>query len=309
MSGHYLVTGGAGFIGSHLCDALIAKGHRVSVLDDLSSGKRENLQEAVELIEGDCGDMLPIEALLNEISGVFHLAAIASVPQSLEHWSETSRVNQFAFITLLEALKLYKTPVVYASSAATYGDPDGSYLPIQETTPTIPLTPYGIDKLGCEQHARIATDQFDIPTMGLRFFNVYGPRQDPKSPYSGVISIFQDRLSQGKPVTIFGDGSQSRDFIYVADVVNHLMASMQRLQETPKPEAKVLNVCTGTQTTVLELAETMAEVGDYDLTVNHAPQRAGDIVHSLGAPELAQSVLEVKAGYDLRAGLAELLKR
>ncbi len=220
----YLVTGGAGFIGSHVCDALLARGARVRVLDDLSTGRRENVPAGAELLVGDAADPAVVRDATAGISGCFHLAAIASVARGVEDWLGTHRANLTATITILDALRGRDVPVVYASSAAVYGD--CPVRPIDEAAPLRPLSAYGADKLGCELHARVATHVHRVPTAGLRFFNVYGPRQDPRSPYSGVISIFCERVRSGRAVQIHGDGGQTRDFVFVADVVAALLAAM-----------------------------------------------------------------------------------
>jgi UDP-glucose 4-epimerase len=307
---HYLVTGGAGFIGSHLCEALLKGGHRLTVLDNLSTGKRENLPDNVHLIEGDAADRRVLSKMMPNVDGVFHLAAIASVQQSIEAWADTSHANQFATIALLEAISKRvggMIPFVYASSAAVYGDPDASYLPITESTHTLQLTPYGADKLGSEQHARIARHLFGIPTLGLRFFNVYGERQDPSSPYSGVISIFMDRLSQGQGITIFGDGQQTRDFIYVGDVVARLIAAMELLERGEQPKAHAINVCHGQATSLLELAGAIAKLHGITPNMTHAPARAGDIAHSLGDASVSHECLKCAATISLEEGLSRMI--
>jgi UDP-glucose 4-epimerase len=245
----YLVTGGAGFIGSHLVDALLARGDRVRVLDDLSTGKRENLDPRAALMVGDVADAALVASAMDDVDGCFHLAAVASVERGNRDWLGTHRTNLTGAITIFDAARRAKStgpiPVVYASSAAVYGDtPD---LPLAETAATRPLSAYGADKLGCELHGRVAHRVHGVRAIGCRFFNVYGPRQDPGSPYSGVISIFFDRIGRGQGVTIFGDGGQTRDFIYVADVVAALMAAMRRHDA----QASAFNVCTGRTTSVL----------------------------------------------------------
>lgn len=308
---HYLITGGAGFIGSHLCEALLAGGHSLSVLDNLSTGKLENIPSGVTLIEGDASDRRILPKLISSVDGVFHLAAVASVQQSIDDWSNTSRSNQFATIALLEAISQRsggRVPFVYASSAAVYGDPDAAYLPLKETTPTIPLTPYGVDKLGSEQHARIARHLFAIPTLGLRFFNVYGQRQDPSSPYSGVISIFMNRIAAGQGITIFGDGQQTRDFIYVKDVVARLIAAMQLLESGAQPEAAALNVCRGESVNLLQLAEVIGKLCQTTPIIMHEPARSGDIVHSIGDASVCNALLSAPAPVGLEEGLGRMMK-
>ena len=299
----YLVTGGAGFIGSHLCDALIARGDSVRVLDDLSTGHRRNLQAAATLIEGDVADPAIVTRAMDGVDGCFHLAAIASVEKGVTDWLGTHHANLTGTITVFDTIRRQgrQIPVVYASSAAVYGD--AATVPIAETDPCRPLSAYGADKYGCELHARVASHVHGIATVGLRFFNVYGPRQDPKSPYSGVISIFCERIGAGEPVKIFGDGQQTRDFIYVADVVRALLAGMA----LRPADAPVFNVCTGTATSVEGLARLIADLAGKNLRAETAPPRAGEIRHSVGVPALANRVLDLPERVPLRAGLTEVL--
>ena len=300
---HYLLTGGCGFIGSHLAAALIAAGHRVRVLDDLSTGSEANLAPGAVLIRGDVADPLTVRAAMEGVDGCFHLAAIASVERGVREWLATHRINLSATIGLFDAARAAGgLPVVYASSAAVYGDP--AALPIDENTPCRPLSAYGADKLGCEQQARVAGAVHGVPTFGLRFFNVFGPRQDPRSPYSGVISIFCDRLSRGEPVGIYGDGRQTRDFIYVADIVAGLLAAMGAADT----RAPVANLCTGHPTTILELAGIIARLCGTSLQVNHLPPRSGEIRESVGAPARARRALGLGAPIGLEAGLAEVIE-
>jgi UDP-glucose 4-epimerase len=299
--GRYLVTGGCGFIGSHLADALVAGGHAVRILDDLSTGKRENAPARAEIVVGDVADAALVRRALDGCDGCFHLAAVASVQRGNEDWLGTHRSNLTGTIAVLEAARRGRLPVVYASSAAVYGD--NPALPLKESAETRPLSAYGADKLGSELHARVATLVHGVPTVGFRFFNVYGPRQDPSSPYSGVISIFVDRLRAGLPVTIFGDGGQTRDFVYVADVVRHLLAAMER---RPSPPA-VFNVCTGRASTVRELAEIVAALCGAELRIETAPARAGDIRASLGDPSAATAALGLRAETPLALGLRRTL--
>lgn len=295
--GCYLVTGGCGFIGSHLVDALVADGHRVRVLDDLSTGRRGNLPSGVELRVACVTDAEAVNAAMADVDGCYHLAAIASVQRSNEAWAMTHRVNLGGIIHVFEAARARRTPVVYASSAAVYGA--GHDGPIVEQAEHRPLTAYGADKLGCELHALVAGTIHAIPTFGLRFFNVYGPRQDPGSPYSGVISIFMDRVSRRRGVTVFGDGRQSRDFIYVSDVVTHLRAAMDRAAT----DAPVVNVCTGRATSLNRLADLIMAAADRTVPVSHGEPRPGDIRHSLGVPDRAIARLGVRADIPLAEGL------
>ena len=297
----WLVTGGAGFIGSHLCEALLARGNQVRVLDDLSTGRRENLPPDVALIEGDVADPAAVRDAMDGVGGCFHLAAIASVERGVTDWLGTHRANLTGAITVFDAVRPTRIPVVYASSAAVYGD--AATVPITEATECRPLSAYGADKFGCELHARVASHVHGIPTVGLRFFNVYGPRQDLRSPYSGVISIFCERIRRGAPIDILGDGGQTRDFVYVTDVVTALLAAMR----LAPADAPVFNVCTGIATSVLDLARSIAERTGTRLDARHGPPRAGEIRHSTGSPALSRKVLGLPDPVSLRNGLGHVL--
>ncbi|HKK31816.1 MAG TPA: NAD-dependent epimerase/dehydratase family protein [Alphaproteobacteria bacterium] len=302
----YLVTGGCGFIGSHLVDALLAVGHDVRVLDDLSTGKRTNIPlEKITLIVGDVADPETVTAAMQGVGGCFHLAAVASVQRSNEQWVPVHRVNLTGSIAVFNAARTANpagpVPVVYASSAAVYGD--NPNVPLSETERPAPLTAYGADKLGSELHARVAGHVHGVPTCGLRFFNVYGPRQDPSSPYSGVISIFASKFAGSQAVTLHGDGLQSRDFVYVGDVVKHLVAALRAASIS----APVCNVCTGRETSVKALAETLAALSGAEPEIRYGPARAGDIRHSLGDPVYASQELQVSAEIELAQGLQFLL--
>ncbi|MBF0139476.1 MAG: NAD-dependent epimerase/dehydratase family protein [Magnetococcales bacterium] len=302
----YLVTGGCGFIGSHLTDALVARGDRVRVLDDLSTGRRENLPDGVEVLLGDVADAGAVAQAMTGVSGCWHLAAVASVARSTEEWVNTHRTNQTGSIQVFNAARhagpgRTPIPVVYASSAAVYGD--NPHIPLAETCQPRPLTAYGADKLGSELHAAVATRVHGVPTVGLRFFNVFGPRQDPHSPYSGVISIFAAKILAGQPITIFGDGEQTRDFIHVSDVVHFLLAGMGRGRDNPE----VYNVCTGRQTSLNRLVAILLKESGTKVPIIYSSPRPGDIRHSLGDPQFAINALERVARQDMAAGLGSLL--
>ena len=303
----YCVTGGCGFIGSNLVDALIATGHDVIVLDDLSTGKLENLHRKAKLIIGDVYNKDDVEDAMDGVDGCFHLAAIASVQKSNEEWSLTHQTNLTGTIHIFEtaarAHNGHTIPVMFASSAAIYGD--NACVPLSESERPSPITAYGADKLGCELHGRIAHLVHKVPNYGFRFFNVYGPRQDPKSPYSGVISIFADRIINAEPLVIFGDGSQSRDFVYVGDVIRFLMAGMRHCSHGHD----VFNVCTGIQTTIKELANTMINITEKNSSINVQPARIGDIHLSLGAPDKAEHTFKIKAETRIGEGLEIILSR
>ena len=304
----YLVTGGAGFIGSHLSDALLAAGHRVRVLDDFSTGSLANLDPRCEVLRGDVADPVLVRRAMQGAAGCFHLAAIASVARANEDWLGTHRVNLTGTIAVLDAARDGGgLPTVYASSAAVYGTVEGV---AEEGMRPMPLTAYGADKLGSELHGRVAALVHGVPSFGLRFFNVYGPRQDPASPYSGVISIFARKVQERAPIAVHGDGQQTRDFVYVSDVVAHLVAAMRHLsldRVGPTPCAQVANVCTGRETSVLALARTLGELSGHVPTIVHGPARPGDIRRSVGSPAHAVSVLGVRAEVGLRDGLGATL--
>jgi UDP-glucose 4-epimerase len=304
MSG-YLVTGGCGFIGSHLSDALIAQGHSVRILDDLSTGRIENKPAAAELLMGDVADPDLMAKAMRGMDGCFHLAAVASVERSNIDWSGTHRTNLTGSITVFDAARRAKpgaaVPVVYASSAAIYGD--NPNVPLNEAAAPHPLSAYGADKLGSELHGLVAWHVHGVPTCGLRFFNVYGPRQDPASPYSGVISIFCDRLRAGRGIVIHGDGGQSRDFIFVADVVRALLAAMNHTTA----EARSYNVCTGRPTAIRDLVRAIAHTLKITPSIAYAPPRQGDIRVSSGDPSGARAALGFEARISLTEGLLRTL--
>jgi UDP-glucose 4-epimerase len=302
----YLITGGAGFIGSHLCERLLVGGHAVRVIDDLSTGSRRNLPASIELIVGDAADPAIVGKAVEQVDGIFHLAAIASIERSHEHWVEVHRVNQTAALVVLDAARLAgRIPVVLASSAAVYGDSDD--LPLRETGVPRPVSAYGADKLGCELHARVAWIVHGVPTAALRLFNVFGPRQDAGSPYSGVTAIFADRIRRGEAPIVYGDGQQTRDFIYVADVTRHLEAAMNSLAS--KPRSVVCNVCTGRAVTIQALAHHISDLlGRSGLGVKFAPPRTGDLRHSRGDPRRAMHELNVRPEIGLHCGLSALLR-
>lgn len=298
-----LVTGGCGFIGSHLVDALIKNGHQVKVLDDLSTGKMENLHPDAQLIVGSITNADTVTSAMQDVDACFHLAAIASTQLSNQDWVGTHQVNLTGTINIFNiARKNQKTPisVVYASSASIYGSTD--LTKIQESFPKKPLTAYGADKLGCELHAAVAGYIHRVPTCGLRFFNVYGPRQDPSSPYSGVISIFANQITSGKSINIFGDGEQTRDFIFVDDVVRYLIAALDRTSNA----APVFNVCTGKGISINELARTAMSAANKTVPIEYKPPREGDIRYSVGDPTASNRYFNLQAEINIKAGLQKL---
>lgn len=300
----YLVTGGAGFIGSHLVDALLAKNHKILILDDLSAGAE--MRPNTVFIKGSICDSQLVTEIFKEIDGCFHLAAIPSITKSTEEWIATHQINLTGTITLLDAAaKMRKSkviPVVYASSSAVYGD--NPTLPSIETEKPTPISAYGVDKYAGELHARVAGLIHRVPSFSLRFFNVYGPRQRADSPYSGVISIFINNMQQRKPLPVYGDGLQSRDFIYVSDVVDHCLAAMS----VANCNAPVVNICRGQNYTLLQLIEELSSLYGYKPEVQLLPARQGDIYCSMGEPSLATKLLGLRADITLNLGLKKLIE-
>jgi UDP-glucose 4-epimerase len=303
---HWLVTGGCGFIGSHLVEALLARGDRVRVLDDLSSGRHHPEIAGAEIVIGDITDTELVVRATEGVDGCFHLAAVASVQRCVEDWIAAHRINLTGTITVFDAARRAARgtpiPVVYASSAAVYGD--AGQAPLSEAAPTCPISAYGADKLASEWHGRVAWSTHGVPNTGLRFFNVYGPRQDARSPYSGVIAIFADRAARRENINIFGDGGQTRDFVYVGDAVRHLLAAMTQL----RTGAQVFNVCTGRATSILDLAATIAAIAGSRAKVAHLQTRPGDIRESIGDPTLAIDALGLSAETMVRDGLRSTLE-
>ncbi len=314
-----VVTGGAGFIGSHTVDALIARGHRVVVLDDFRTGKRANLARwadpkyrfggaepalevlAVDVTEGLFAPLAALTAKHGPVERIAHLAAQVSVVASLENPLVDVHVNYRGTVQVLEYARATGVKkVVLASSAAVYGDVTD--MPVREDAPKHPLSPYGIDKLASEHMLWCYSSVHGVPTTSLRFFNVYGPRQDPSSPYSGVISIFADRARAGRDLTIFGDGEQSRDFVYVADVAAAICEALG-----DRGDRAVVNVGTGREITVNRLAQIVVELCGGKSQILHAPARAGEILRSLAAVERAADVLGWRARVALEDGLRDTL--
>jgi UDP-glucose 4-epimerase len=288
-----LVTGGAGFVGSHLVDRLLKEGHNVIVLDDLSSGKIENVNKNAKFVKGDVRDFKIVDSLTKNVDVVYHLAAQVSVPLSMKDPLENFKINVLGTLNLLDASE--KNGVknfVYFSSAAIYGDP--KTLPIKENNPTKPLSPYGLSKLVSEMYTKF----FNIDVSIVRPFNIYGPRQDPSNPYTGVISKFISAAKRNTPLIIFGDGKQTRDFIYVDDVIDAV------LLVTEKPG--VYNIGTGKATSILELAKIILNLTNNKASVVHKNERDGDIRHSLADISKIKG-LGFKPKYSLRDGLKRMM--
>jgi len=304
----YLVTGGAGFIGSHLVSALLQQGASVRVLDNFSSGKRENIvalddqsnSGRLELLEGDLRDPGKVAEAVQGVEVVFHEAAFVSVPESMERPRDCFDVNVAGTSVLLEAARQAGVRrAVIASSAAVYGDSDA--LPLNEDAPLRPLSPYAVSKRVDEMYAALYTEAFGLDVAALRYFNVYGPRQRPDSMYAAAVPIFIRRLCDGKPVTVFGDGGQTRDLIFVGDVVRaNLMAS-----EHPAAAGQVFNVCTGQGTRILDLLEVLLDLFPNAPQPVFAEPRPGDIYRSIGDPGRAAKLLDFTAQISLADGLKE----
>jgi UDP-glucose 4-epimerase len=300
--GRYLVTGGCGFVGRHLCRRLLATGNDVIVLDNLSNSDLSKLVPGCAFIKGDVRDPADVAKAMDGAEGVFHLAAVASVELCNKHWRDSHLTNQSGSVNVFEtAARQGVGRVVYASSAAVYGE--SSELPLDEETSPSPLTAYGVDKLGTEHHAGVATRVHGLSTVGIRPFNIFGPGQDPHSPYSGVISIFLSRLQANQSVTIFGDGRQSRDFIHVSDVVEAFLAAMLH----PGDGGIVVNAASGRRTTITELLMLIADALGVVPRLSHADARTGDIRHSLGCTERMNNLLGVSPKVSLEQGLSDMV--
>jgi len=297
-----LVTGGAGFIGSHLVEALAARGERVRVLDNFSTGRAENLERAreqVDVLEGDVRDVAALEAAMRGVEYVWHLAALVSVPDSIRDPRRYHEVNVDGTLSILVAArKAGVRRVVFASSTAVYGLP--TRLPTAEDHVTAPSSPYGLSKLVGEGYCQLFTRVYGLPTISLRYFNVFGPRQRANSDYAGVIAKFVSRLVAGEPVVIYGDGHQSRDFIYVADIVRANLAAC----EAKDACGQVVNVGTGQGCKIRDLAATLGELIGVRSQPTFAPERPGDVAHSLAATARAEEVLGFRARTSLADGLA-----
>ncbi len=281
----YLVTGGAGFIGSHIVDELVRRGECVRVLDNFSTGKRENLSstiEQIELIEGDIRDLGTVRNAVQGVDYVLHQAALPSVPRSVADPMTSHEVNATGMLNILIAARDTQVRrVVYASSSSVYGN--SPTLPKREEMPTNPLSPYAVSKLAGESYCCAFYQVYGLPTVALRYFNVFGPRQDPTSQYSAVIPKFMMAMLRGEPPTIHGDGTQSRDFTYVANVVNANLLACERDEAI----GQVMNVACGERYSLLDLHVELQRILNVEMPPAFAPARKGDIKHSLAAIEIA----------------------
>ncbi|MBI9076349.1 MAG: SDR family NAD(P)-dependent oxidoreductase [Desulfatibacillum sp.] len=302
---HYLVTGGCGFIGSHICEALVEQGEKVRILDDLSSGYEDNIagfSDQVEFIKGDIRDSRAVTSAMDGVDGVFHLAGLVSAFDSVERPHACHQVNLTGTLNILTAARdAGAKRVVFASSCAVYGN--NPETPKKETMPHMPESPYAVSKAGCELYMRVFANLYNLQTVCLRFFNVFGPRQDPSSEYSGVISRFVNDTAQGH-ACVYGDGMQSRDFIFVRDVVQANLLAMI----SPKVGAgEAINVGTGMEISLLDLLDYIRDIGDRGFEVLYKDSRPGDVRHSRGDISMARELLGFEPAYTIRNGLAELL--
>lgn len=296
-----LVTGGAGFIGSHIATALVERGNRVRVLDNLSTGHLANLAHLdgkFDFIQADLNDSSAVAGAVRDVDCIFHDAALASVPRSVEKPLDTNAACVTGTLSLLDlARKAGVRRLVYAASSSAYGDQPTSSK--RETDLPAPLSPYGAAKLAAEYYCRAFTSTYGFETVSIRYFNVFGPRQDPNSQYSAVIPLFITALLSGRQPTVYGDGGQSRDFTYVANVVHgNLLAA-----DAPNVAGRVFNVANGRQTTLLELLAVLNELLGTKVEPNFAPSRPGDVRESLADITQARKCLKYEPLVDFNEGL------
>ena len=302
---HYLVTGGAGFIGSHLVEELVRRGERVRVVDSLVTGHRENLSSVagrIEFIEGDLADAGVATSAAAGVDYVLHQAAIPSVPRSVAEPVFCHRANVDATLNLLVAARdAGVRRLVFAGSSSVYGNI--AVLPTREDLPLDPLTPYALQKLMGEQYLKLFTSLYGLETVSTRYFNVFGPRQDPSSPYSGVISVFIRALLDGRTPTIYGDGEQTRDFTYVANVVDGVLKACH----APGIAGQVINVATGGRVSLNALFATLRSLTGAPVVPAYGPARTGDVRHSQADIGRARAMLGYSPSIEFDEGLARTL--
>ncbi len=301
-----LVTGGAGFIGSHLVEGLLARGYAVRVIDNFATGKRENLApvaDKIELLEGDVRNLTTARTAMKNVDVVFHEAALPSVARSVANPLESNEVNITGTLNvLLAARDAAVKRVVLAASSAAYGNT--LTLPKEETMTPEPLSPYAVSKVAGEQYAKIFAELYGLSTVSLRYFNVFGPRQDPTTQYAGVIAKFCTCALEGKPYPVFGDGEQSRDFTYVANVVDaNLLAAEAKLEG-----GALMNIAYGKRATLNQIIDMLNELTHQNLPTQYGPERAGDVRHSHASLKRAQEILGYAPKVDLLEGLRRTLE-
>jgi UDP-glucose 4-epimerase len=296
-----LVTGGAGFIGSHIVEALVARNCAVTVLDNLSTGSELNLETVrndITFVKGDIQDRHILESAVEGCDTVFHLAAVVSVPETIEKPVESALINDMGTLYVLQAAREKGVKrVVFSSSCAVYGD--DPQLPKNESMNPAPCSPYAVQKMTAEHYLRLSYDLYGIETVSLRYFNVYGPRQDPTSPYSGVISIFMKKAAEDQAPVIFGDGNQSRDFIYVDDVVK---ANLLAATAAPA-KGEIINIGTGSQTLINRLWDMICAFSGLTRKPQYQPARSGDIYASVANIDYARSLMGFEIDYPFEKGL------
>jgi UDP-glucose 4-epimerase len=300
---NYLVTGGAGFIASHISEALVSRGHRVRVVDDFSTGYERNIRDGVEFVKGDLADPQVAASAVKGMEYVLHQAAIPSVPRSVDKPAESHRANVDGLLNLLIASRDAGVKrLVFAGSSSVYGDTE--VLPKTETMPTNPLSPYALQKLMGEMYGQMFTRLYGFETVTTRYFNVFGPRQDPGSPYSGVISLFIKALHDGTRPVIYGDGEQTRDFTYVTNVVDGVL----RAAETPGVSGHVFNVATSSRISLNQLLDTLKKIFGSNVEPIYKDARAGDVRDSQADISKAEKMLGYKPIVGLEDGLRETVK-
>lgn len=302
----YLVTGGAGFIGSHIVESLLNEGKSVRVIDNYSTGKKANLEllehrPGLEILEGDIRDFAVLEEVMDGIEGIFHQAAMVYVEKSINMPAESFSNNCLGTFNVFEAARKKGIgKIIFASSAAVYGHEYTQ--PVPEDIPCRPGSPYALDKYYAENLASIYFRLYGLESVALRYFNVFGPRQNHESPYSGVISVFRSNISAGQIPTIQGDGTQTRDFIYIKDVARANLLAMK----TPINNAVTMNIGTGVSTSILALLKNIYRLAGRNCEYHTDKPREGDIKHSVANIEIAKKILNWRPAYTLDTGLAEM---
>jgi nucleoside-diphosphate-sugar epimerase len=306
VKGKYLVTGGAGFIGSHLVESLVVQGKEVRVLDNFLTGKRENIaafMDAIHLVEGDIRDLDTCKKAVDGVDFVLHQAALPSVPRSIENPVLTNAINVGGTVNILVASKEAEVKrVVFASSSSVYGD--DPHLPKKEGAEGSPLSPYAVTKLVGEKYMRVFSEIFGLGTLSLRYFNIFGPRQDPHSQYAAVIPNFITRIDRGESPRIYGDGEQSRDFTYVANVVRANMLAL----EAEKISGEVLNIACGDRITVNTLFEKIRDFFQKDIEAVHDEPRPGDVRHSFADITKAMDMINYEPAVTFDDGLRDTIR-
>ena len=297
-----LVTGGAGFIGSHIVDALLARNEEVRVLDDLSTGYADNVPAGVELVEADLADEAAVARAVRDVESIFHQGAARAVLRSVEDPLTTNRANVTGTLTLLTAARdAGVRRVVYASSSSVYGG--ATERPTPESAPLLPRSPYAVSKLGAEHYLRVFAELYGLETVSLRYFNVYGPRQRPDSMYAAVIPLFIEALTKREPPTLHGDGKQSRDFTFVHDVVAANLAAGSA--DAAKVSGRAFNVAGGTEVSLLDLLDELRTLLGVDVEPVHVEPRAGDVRHSCADATAAREAMGWTTTTSLHDGLVQ----